>query len=200
MSPIVSSLVFRRLEPSETAAAAKLACEVFDQFVAPHYQAEGVTEFHRYASADALSQRHASGHATYVAERGGELAGMLHLRAPRHVAMLFVQASLQRHGIARALLAAAGDVNCEFTVNSSPNAVGAYERLGFRVTGSEQCVHGIRFIPMQRRSAGTGVLRAAISVLVFALTFLAACASDRQVKEPPPERSLFESPDADSLH
>jgi len=94
-----------------------------------------------------------SGHATYVAERGGELVGMLHLRAPCHVAMLFVQSSLQRSGIARALLASAGQANCEFTVNSSPNAVAAYERLGFRVTGSEQCVHGIRFIPMQRLSA-----------------------------------------------
>ena len=104
MSPIVSSLIYRQIEPSETAAAATLAREVFDQFVAPYYQPEGVTEFHRYASADALSQRHVSGHATYVAERGGELVGMLHLRAPCHVAMLFVQSSLQRSGIARAHL------------------------------------------------------------------------------------------------
>jgi GNAT superfamily N-acetyltransferase len=150
MSPIVSSLIYRRIEPSETAAAASLACEVFDQFVAPYYQSEGVAEFYRYASENRLSQRHVSGHATYVAERGGELVGMLHLRAPCHVAMLFVQSSLQRTGIARALLAAAGDANCEFTVNSSPNSVAAYEHLGFRVTGPEQCVHGIRFIPMQR--------------------------------------------------
>jgi hypothetical protein len=47
MSPIVSSLIYRRIEPSETAAAATLAREVFDQFVAPYYQPEGVTEFHR---------------------------------------------------------------------------------------------------------------------------------------------------------
>ena len=148
----MSSLIYRRIEPSEIAAAATLAREVFDRFIAPHYQSEGVTEFHRYASADALSQRHVSGHATYVAERDGELVGMLHLREPCHVAMLFVQSSLQRSGIARALLASAGDANCEFTVNSSPNAVSAYERLGFRITGSEQCVHGIRFVPMQRLS------------------------------------------------
>ena len=109
MSPIVSSLIYRQIEPSETAAAATLAREVFDQFVAPYYQPEGVTEFHRYASAAALSQRHVSGHATYVVERGGELVGMLHLRAPCHVAMLFVRSSLQRSGIARALLASAGD-------------------------------------------------------------------------------------------
>lgn len=153
MSPIVSSLIYRRIEPSETATAAALAREVFDQFVAPYYQPEGVIEFHHYASADALSQRHVSGHVTYVAERGGESVGMLHLRAPCHVAMLFVRSSLQRSGIARALLASAGDADCKFTVNSSPNAVAAYERLGFRVTGSEQCVQGIRFIPMQRLSA-----------------------------------------------
>jgi GNAT superfamily N-acetyltransferase len=81
---------------------------------------------------------------------------MLHLREPRHVSMLFVQSSRQRSGIARGLLAAAGalagDTDCEFTVSSSPNAVSAYERLGFRITGSEQCVHGIRFVPMQRFS------------------------------------------------
>ena len=65
--------------------------------------------------------------------------------------MLFVQSSRQRGGIGRGLLAAAGalagDTDCEFTLNSSPNAVSAYERLGFRITGSEQCVHGIRFVP-----------------------------------------------------
>jgi GNAT superfamily N-acetyltransferase len=81
------------------------------------------------------------------------LVGMLHLREPRHVAMLFVRSSFQRSGIARALLASAGDANCEFTVNSSPNAVGAYERLGFRVTGPEQCVRGIRSTPLQRLPA-----------------------------------------------
>jgi GNAT superfamily N-acetyltransferase len=81
---------------------------------------------------------------------------MLHLRQPCHVSMLFVQSSRQRGGIGRGLLAAAGalagDTDCEFTVSSSPNAVSAYERLGFRITGSEQCVHGIRFVPMQRLS------------------------------------------------
>jgi GNAT superfamily N-acetyltransferase len=76
------------------------------------------------------------------------------LRHPGHVSMLFVQSSRQRGGIARGLLATAaalaGDTDCEFTVSSSPNAVSAYERLGFRITGPEQCVHGIRFVPMQR--------------------------------------------------
>ena len=153
---MVSSIIYRQIRPSETAAVSSLACEVFDQFVAPHYQTEGVTEFHRYASVEALSQRHESGHITLVAEHSGELVGMLHLRKPCHVSMLFVQSSRQRGGIGRGLLAAAGalagEADCEFTVSSSPNAVSAYERLGFRITGLEQCVHGIRFVPMQRLS------------------------------------------------
>jgi GNAT superfamily N-acetyltransferase len=159
ISPIATSIIYRQLYLSETAAVSSLAREVFDQFVAPHYQTEGVVEFHRFASVEALSERHKSGHITLVAEHSGELAGMLHLREPRHVSMLFVQASRQRVGIARGLLAAAGalagDADCEFTVSSSPNAVSAYERLGFRITGSEQCVHGIRFVPMQRLRAMT---------------------------------------------
>jgi GNAT superfamily N-acetyltransferase len=150
-------MIYRQIEPFETAAVAALAREVFDEFVAPLYQPDGISEFQRYASADALSQRHESGHVTLVAEHSGELVGMLHLRKPRHVAMLFVRSSFQHRGIGRKLLAAAGalvgDGNCEFTLNSSPNAVAAYQHLGFHAIGPEQCVHGIRFIPMRRGEA-----------------------------------------------
>jgi GNAT superfamily N-acetyltransferase len=68
--------------------------------------------------------------------------------------MLFVRPSHQRSGIGRGLLEAAitlaGDPDCGLTVNSSPNAVSAYQHMGFQVTDSEQCVHGIRFVPMHR--------------------------------------------------
>ena len=155
-SPSVSSIIYRQIQPHEAAAASALAREVFDQFVAPHYQPEGVAAFQSYASGEALSQRHVSGHVTLVAEHSGELVGILHLRERCHVSMLFVRSSRQRSGIGRGLLAAAGslvgDEDCEFTVSSSPNAVSAYERLGFRVTGPEQCLNGIRFVPMRRLS------------------------------------------------
>ena len=151
----MNSTIYRQIESFETAEVAVLAREVFDQFVAPHYQPDGISEFHRYASADALSQRHESDHVTLVAEHSGELVGMLHLRKPRHVAMLFVRSSFQHKGIGRKLLAAAAALvderDCEFTVNSSPNAVPAYEHLGFHVIAAEQCVHGIRFISMRKQ-------------------------------------------------
>ena len=131
----MNSIIYRQTKSFETAAVATLARDAFDQFVAPHYQADGVLEFRRYASPDAISQRHQLGHITLVAEDSGELVGMLHLRKPCHVAMLFVRCSFQHSGIGRGLLAAAGslvgDADCEFTVNSSPNAVSAYQRLGF---------------------------------------------------------------------
>ena len=151
----MKSIIYRKIEPLETAAVAALAREVFDECVAPHYQPDGVLEFHQYASANALSKRHESDHVTLVAEHSGELVGMLHLRKPCHVAMLFVRSSVQQKGIGRKLLAAAGALvgymYREFTVNSSLNAVSAYEHLGFHAIGAKQCVHGIRFIPMRRQ-------------------------------------------------
>ena len=154
----MSSIIYRQIEPCETAAVATLAREVFNQFVAPHYQPDGILEFHRYASANALSQRQDSGHVTFVAEHSGELIGMLHLGNLCHVAMLFVRPSFHHIGVGRGLLTAAGalvgDADCEFTVNSSPNAVSAYEHLCFHTIGAEQCIRGIRFIPMRRQSGG----------------------------------------------
>ncbi len=102
----MSSIIYRQIEPFETAAVATLAREVFDQFVAPDYQPDGILEFHRYASADALSQRHDLGHVTLVAEHSGELVCMLHLRNLCHVSMLFVRPSFQHKGVGRGLLTA----------------------------------------------------------------------------------------------
>ena len=76
-----------------------LAREVFDQFVEPYYQTEGVAGS-PLRSCRGPSQRHKSGHITLVAEDSGELVGMLHLREPRHVSMLFVQSSRQRGDMA----------------------------------------------------------------------------------------------------
>jgi len=101
----VSSIIYRQIKPFETTAVATLARAVFDQFVAPHYRPDGILEFHRYASANALSQRQDSGHFTLVAEHSGELIGMLHLGNLCHVAMLFVRpASNTRASVGDCLL------------------------------------------------------------------------------------------------
>ena len=83
----MSSIVYRQLELFETAAVARLARGYSTSLSA--LSPDGILEFHRYASANALSERHDLGHVTLVAEHSGELVGMLHLRNRCHVSMLF---------------------------------------------------------------------------------------------------------------
>ncbi|MCL5108645.1 MAG: GNAT family N-acetyltransferase [Chloroflexi bacterium] len=90
-----------------------------------------------------------------LAEARDQVVGAVEVRENRHISLLFVEGRLQRRGIARSLLKAAVGICLmaapgvrELTVNASPNAVLAYERLGFTPAGPEQTVNGIRFIPM----------------------------------------------------
>ncbi|WP_310638539.1 GNAT family N-acetyltransferase [Delftia acidovorans] len=88
-----------------------------------------------------------------VARQGDALAGMAALRDGRHLFHLFVGLPFQRRGLARRLWQAlqpaihpdAGSV----TVNSTPFAVPAYERLGFRATSAPLEKNGVAFVPMQ---------------------------------------------------
>lgn len=87
--------------------------------------------------------------------RRGRLVGIIALTRRSHLCLLFVEKACHRQGIARALFSALRD-HCRtapdtprITVNSSPYAVGAYRRLGFRTTGDERTVDGIRFTPME---------------------------------------------------
>jgi predicted GNAT family N-acyltransferase len=66
-----------------------------------------------------------------------------------------VEKSHQRKGIAKELLLRSIEI-CRkrkpdikrITVNSSPNAFGAYKKMGFKAIGDEKVVNDIRFIPM----------------------------------------------------
>ena len=71
--------------------------------------------------------------------------------------------SHQRKGIAKELLLRSIEI-CRkrkpdfsrITVNSSPNAFGAYQKMGFKATGDEKVVNGIRFIPMELQLENNG--------------------------------------------
>lgn len=155
MSAVV---LYRLLRDEETEEISALARRVFDEFSAPDHPIEGQEEFHRYASSVALRERNRSGYLTFVAEHDGQLVGMLHLKEPDHLAMLFVEGTSQRIGIGRNLIRAAiehvlasrGVVHV-MTVASSPSAVGAYRRLGFQAVGGEVVIKGIHYVPMELR-------------------------------------------------
>ncbi len=145
----------RPMVPGEAGDVCCLVNRVFQTFVAPQYSQEGVDEFLRYAQGEAMAARARANHFVLVAELDGSLVGAIEVRHYSHISLLFVEETFQRRGTARELVRRALEV-CTgslvdlktVTVNSSPNAVPAYQRLGFQLLGPEQTVNGIRFVPM----------------------------------------------------
>lgn len=151
------NIIYREIEPGEEEAACRLVLECFDEFVAPGYSQEGVTEFKKYVNSAVLKSRlHNSESFVLLAVNVDELVGIIEIRSFNHVSLLFVKKDFHKKGIARQLLNLAlkkcihHNTQLEFVdVNSSPNAVGVYEKLGFIKTGSEQVINGIRFFPLK---------------------------------------------------
>ena len=145
----------RELDENEVEAACALVSAVFDEFVAPLFSAEGITEFKAFIAPPKLRERLSSTSFILVAESDVEMAGVIAVRDWSHVFLLFVKGDQQGKGIARLLLTEAVK-RCQqarpdlrkVKVNSSPNAMGAYRRMGFVQTSKEQLANGIRFVPM----------------------------------------------------
>ena len=83
------------------------------------------------------------------------IVGVIAMRPPCHISLLFVDAAYHRQGIAKALYKTViahykkPEHPLMVTVNASPYAESIYQRLGFIPTDTEQAVSGIRFIPMK---------------------------------------------------
>ena len=144
------------MEPGEEAGVIDLVSTVFNEFVAPLYSQEGVSEFMKYLRGDELAQRIRSGNFVLLAKSDVDIIGVVEVRDNSHIAMLFVKGSHQKKGIGKELLKMAVE-KCKtrnpdihkITVNSSPNAVSAYRTMGFNALEREQVVNGIRFTPME---------------------------------------------------
>jgi len=144
---------YRFMQKGEEEKVCSLVEKIFNEFVAPDYDREGVDEFFKYANPAALAGRAGKDQFVMVAEQGPDLVGIIEMRNCDHIAMLFV--SHRERGIARGLIGRAvgecrkrqPDVK-RITVNSSPFAEPVYSWMGFRATGSIQKKNGIIFIPM----------------------------------------------------
>jgi GNAT superfamily N-acetyltransferase len=145
-------LSIRPIAESEYELAAQVALSTFGDSVAASMDPQGVQTFEAFAKADAILLRDAAGGLTYVAMECQRMVGVLHVRDGNHIALFFVLPTCQRAGIGGALMRTVDQVRNLLTVNSSVNAVLAYEKLGFHADGPEQIVDGIRFVPMKRNS------------------------------------------------
>ena len=97
-----------------------------------------------------------------VGEVDQQLAGLVALRAHRHLHHLFVGPAWQGRGLSRQLwqhvqqAALAAGQHQGVTVNATPYAVPVYERFGFQPTGPRVEAQGIAFVPMAWRASHTG--------------------------------------------
>lgn len=143
-----------RLGPEEIAPAMELVWQVFSEFEAPEYSAEGIAEFRHFIQPDhILTRMQSGGMALWGWFDQTRCVGVIAVTVTGHINLLFVEAAYQRRGIAKALMekaetcfAAHGAAGV--TVNASPYAVEIYRRFGFQPVDAEQTVNGIRFTPM----------------------------------------------------
>lgn len=135
------------LKAEELDAALKLVWNVFLQYEAPEYSAEGIEEFRKSIS----DPKYLAMLRTYGAFDAERLVGVLATRSGGgHIALFFVDGAYQRQGVGRVLFERACEDNPSdtMTVNSSPFAVPVYHRLGFTDTDTEQVTNGLRYTPM----------------------------------------------------
>jgi GNAT superfamily N-acetyltransferase len=129
---------------------------IFDEYIAPEYTQEGVSEFKTYIDPAKITERLSNNHfLLFALDEENKLAGVLEMRNCDHLSMLFIRKDMQRKGIGKRLLL--GAINrClketpelkEISIASSPNSIKAYEKMGFHVIEDEKVIRGLRFIPM----------------------------------------------------
>lgn len=146
----------KQLPRSDLKNALDLVWSVFQEFEAPDYVDQGVTEFRNFIDLDSMYNRMDNNEIKFWGCYDNESpVGVIALLGNNHISLLFVRKEYHRQGIARQLFEAikneckSNDNIKAITVNSSPYAASAYRRLGFVDTSDEKCVNGIRFIPMK---------------------------------------------------
>jgi GNAT superfamily N-acetyltransferase len=149
------STVIRPALTSEAELLCALIIDVFMQNVAPDYSDQGVQFFRGISTPADLGARITDGDYVFVAEEEGEVIGIIWTRDANHISRFFVRCDRQRHGVGKKLFARLIDTIVQYhgnissiTVNSSPFALKAYEKMGFVRTAEEQTGNGMRYIPM----------------------------------------------------
>lgn len=153
-----SLLRYQLFEIGQENIVSDMVWEVFSEFEAPDYSAEGINTFKEFIDPQRLvSQIINSGFKVYCCFDENDLVGVLAFRNTSHISLLFVKRSHQRIGIAKELLRIAtieiskGNPDLqEITVNSSPYAVRIYEKLGFDASGTMQEKDGIKYTPKKK--------------------------------------------------
>ena len=141
--------MIRPATPDEFPALRALVLASFEAEVAELLGQAGRLEYSRYTRVSTMKQRMIAGNRFWLLEDAGKGVAMAETREDSHLVMLFVHPERFGQGYGRMLLEHALQLGVR-TVSASPNAVGFYERAGFKPTDEEQTKNGLRFVPMAR--------------------------------------------------
>ena len=141
-------MIIRKVEEKEMNYALDLVWRVFLEFEAPDYTEEGINEFKRTID-DKIWVNAREFYGAF--DDNNKMLGVIATKDISHIALFFVEGEYHRQGIGKKLYEKVKKLNDKgfFTVNSSPYAHEVYKHLGFIDTDSEQCINGLRFIPMR---------------------------------------------------
>ena len=146
----------KNLNKGDIKSALDLVWSVFQEFEAPDYSEQGVSEFEGFISIYSISKMMDRNEmAFWGCYNNAALVGVIAAIEKSHISLFFVQKEYHRQGIGRQLFqamldACKNDSNIKrLTVNSSPYATEVYHRLGFVDTDKEKTINGIRFTPME---------------------------------------------------
>jgi GNAT superfamily N-acetyltransferase len=149
---------YNEMNPHKLYETLVMIRDVFMEFEAPEYTAEGIDEFLRFLEPDEIMAMLDEGkmriwicNHTETATEADTVVGAI-AAGKNHIYLLFVDKKHHRKGIAKRLLEIMIDnyKPTEITVNSSPYAIVIYQKLGFTKTKPEQTENGIRFTPMKK--------------------------------------------------
>jgi len=156
IEPDIRIYKIKETDPDKLKEALELIWAVFTEFEAPEYSEEGINEFRDYIDYPQMKGYLAQFMLEMWAYQiNSKIAGVIAVRVPCHISLLFVNKEYHRQGIAARLMQEVIDYlkenrNCrELTVNSSPYAIDFYHKIGFTDSGKQETTNGITFTPMK---------------------------------------------------
>jgi len=149
------TIKIKKPNADEASEINSLIIDVFISCVAPDYSQEGINFFLNICNQDQLLEKVNEPSPIYVAKIDKNIVGVIWTRDMNHISRYFVHTAYQKKGIGKMLfnsllseIISNHKEITEISVNSSPCAVGAYEKMGFIKIGEEKLENGIRFIPL----------------------------------------------------
>jgi len=146
-------MTIRRAELRDAANISRFIRQLTKEFIVKDCTKEGAETLLRSMRTEIIKSQLLAGDAHFLVEEDDRLVGVIGLKSNNHLVHLYVDKTHQNRGAARSLweklVAFKNPQVCTITVNSSLNAIGFYQKMGFIAESSGQVKNGIPSIPLK---------------------------------------------------